>query len=206
MVEETLYTWCIQREKGCKLIIRKVYEQNIKYCFNRIPLTNEQMNSIAKYFGTSIDSLDGRMFELEKEPDSYLGLLKSFFTTIKRIKAEQPDRFDYSVSGKHVLSNVQGTSKLIRSKNKQDIYVAKRTGKTPYSYANVIMIDDITRERFFKAAKSVYGDVKTLTDVGGGHKRPEYALHYGDKLFQEWSDFMDSEYARQSMLAKSDKD
>lgn len=100
------------------------------------------------------------------------------------------------VPNKKVKTDVPGTSKLIRSKDKSKIEIAYRvrnkSGKLE-EYAtsnNTCYISIARRELFFKHSKAAGYPI--IDSRGHAH----YLLKVGNPRFKEWSDFMDQEYLR----------
>lgn len=100
------------------------------------------------------------------------------------------------VPNKRVKTDIIGTSKLVRTKDKQCIEIAfRRRNKSGQleqfcKSNNVCYISDDIREYFFSCSKSAR--VPEVDSFGKWH----YKLYYGDNTFNWWSDFMDKEYIR----------
>lgn len=123
------------------------------------------------------------------QPTLYLNL-KSLVDDINVFKPRN------EVPNKKVTTDVEGTSKLIRSKDKSKIEICYRVrnkaGEVEKSCKsnNTCFISITQRELFFKHAKEV-GCPET--DKWG---HDHYYLTAGDYNFAYWSDLMDEEYAR----------
>ena len=112
---------------------------------------------------------------------------------INDINCLKPREF---VPNKKVTTDVEGTSKLIRSKDKTRIEICYRvrnkSGKIESSAKsnNTCYISIADRELFFKHAKEAGSPVRD--SFGHDH----YYLDYNDYNFWYWSEFMDREYYR----------
>lgn len=100
------------------------------------------------------------------------------------------------VPNKKVISNREGTSQLIRKNN--IIEISKRYKRKDGSYTNstsspnICLIDNTTREKFFKAVKE-YGKIIM------GKYRDRYILtSQSGQIYESWSEAMDREYFRLS--------
>ena len=92
--------------------------------------------------------------------------------------------------GKKYITDVPGTSRLVRSSDKSRIYIAYRTGKKTFNETriNSVCIDNFQREEFFDDVKAKHG---YLPFIG------RYELTAKDCAFNKWSSLMDRMYMRE---------
>ena len=91
---------------------------------------------------------------------------------------------DVPVGGSY-QSQVSGTARLVRYKDK--IRITYRKGKTTYNKndPNSVCIDDMTKQQFFNAVKREYGTTVVLWQLVLGDKEYDYYNKLMDKLYEE---------------------
>lgn len=108
-------------------------------------------------------------------------------TTVKREpeKMEKtPESTDVPVGGKYE-SQVRGTARLVRYKDK--IRITYRKGKTTFNRnePNSVCIDDMTKQQFFNAVKRQYGTGVVVWQLVLGDTEYEYYNQLVDRLYEE---------------------
>ena len=114
---------------------------------------------------------------------------KIYQTFIKMATCKTSDVPKHSY-GKKYITDVPGTSRLVRSFDKSRIYIAYRKGQKTLNQTriNSVCIDNFQREEFFDDVKSKHG---YLPFIG------KYELVAGDSAFNKWSALMDKMYMRE---------
>lgn len=126
---------------------------------------------------------------IAKEDTRYKDIAE-FFNAVNRVNEQE------KVTNKRVRTDVPGSSKLVRSKDKQTIEIARRKtrkdGKVEEwaTSNNTCYISNADRESFFYSVK--YAGNQYIDDRGHWH----FVLYYGDISFDYWARFMDMEYNR----------
>lgn len=108
-------------------------------------------------------------------------------TTVKREpeKTEKiPESTDVPVGGKYE-SQVRGTARLVRYKDK--IRITYRKGKTTFNRnePNSVCIDDMTKQQFFNAVKRQYGTGVVVWQLVLGDTEYEHYNQLVDRLYEE---------------------
>ena len=100
------------------------------------------------------------------------------------IAKKEPENHDVPVGGKYD-SQVRGTARLVRYKDK--IRITYRKGKTTFNRndPNSICIDDITKQQFFNSVKRQYGTGVTVWQLVLGDADYEHYNKLIDKLYEE---------------------
>ena len=95
-----------------------------------------------------------------------------------------PESTDVPVGGKYE-SQVRGTARLVRYKDK--IRITYRKGKTTFNRnePNSVCIDDITKQQFFNAVKRQYGTGVVVWQLVLGDTEYEYYNQLVDRLYEE---------------------
>ena len=95
-----------------------------------------------------------------------------------------PEPTDVPVGGKYE-SQVRGTARLVRYKNK--IRITYRKGKTTFNRnePNSVCIDDMTKQQFFNAVKRQYGTGVVVWQLVLGDTEYEYYNQLVDRLYEE---------------------
>ena len=96
---------------------------------------------------------------------------------------------------KKFITDVDGTGKLIRTKDNNTIYVAyrrnKKSGKiSNITQHNIVCISDFDRDSFFKDCRDIYG----MLPLGSVYK---ITPTLDSEKFKKWNKYIDDEYARQ---------
>lgn len=183
--------WTLKRNKHDKLVLLSMSIE-VKYSYTQIPLTEEQARKTLKFSKDwkLVSNLHYDEYELRKGEDKYDILLNRFLELVKEHKneLEKPKTRKFT-------TDVDGTAKLVRTKDGRTIYVARRrnkkTGKIRnITEANAVCISDFDRDLFFRDCRSSYG----MLPEGSIYKLNVYQQ---PDLFVFWSNFMDKEYADQ---------
>ena len=95
-----------------------------------------------------------------------------------------PDPTDVPVGGKYE-SQVRGTARLVRYKDK--IRITYRKGKTTFNRnePNSVCIDDMTKQQFFNAVKRQYGTGVVVWQLVLGDTEYEHYNQLVDRLYEE---------------------
>ena len=95
-----------------------------------------------------------------------------------------PEPTDVPVGGKYE-SQVRGTARLVRYKDK--IRITYRKGKTTFNRnePNSVCIDDMTKQQFFNAVKRQYGTGVVVWQLVLGDTEYEYYNQLVDRLYEE---------------------
>ena len=183
--------WTLKRNKHNKLVLISMCEK-VEYNYTQIPLTEEQAMKTLKYSKDwkLVSNLNTKEYELRLGEENYKVLLDRFFEVLK----ENADKVS-KVPNKVFITDVDGTGKLIRTKDRRTIYIArrrnKRTGKIDNkTRISSVCISDFDRDIFFKDCRSIYG----MLPEGSVYK---ITSQLDSVLFKVWNDFMDKEYERQ---------
>lgn len=184
--------WILCLKKNNILVLRRV-SHKVDYSYSRIPLTDKQAENTLKFSNHWVPVSLGTEYVLNKDadPNMYDKLYRRFHEVVK----EHKDELEV-VPNKKVKTIPGGTSKLVRNTSKSSIHIARRR-KTECTTINVVCIDDAHRDMFFKDSRNCHG-----RPADGGI----YFICDEDGVtFQNWSTYMDNEYARQVRCANSDK-
>lgn len=95
-----------------------------------------------------------------------------------------PEPTEVPVGGKYE-SQVRGTARLVRYKDK--IRITYRKGKTTFNRnePNSVCIDDMTKQQFFNAVKRQYGTGVVVWQLVLGDTEYEYYNQLVDRLYEE---------------------
>lgn len=95
-----------------------------------------------------------------------------------------PESADVPVGGKYE-SQVRGTARLVRYKDK--IRITYRKGKTTFNRnePNSVCIDDMTKQQFFNAVKRQYGTGVVVWQLVLGDTEYEHYNQLVDRLYEE---------------------
>ena len=95
-----------------------------------------------------------------------------------------PESTDVPVGGKYE-SQVRGTARLVRYKDK--IRITYRKGKTTFNRnePNSVCIDDMTKQQFFNAVKRQYGTGVVVWQLVLGDTEYEHYNQLVDRLYEE---------------------
>lgn len=183
--------WALQRNKKNKLVLLTMNEP-VKYSYVRIPLTEEQARKTIKFSKDwkLVSKLNYEELELKKGDEKYDVLLKRFFEIVKEHKNELETPLN-----KKFVTDVDGTGKLVRSKDRKTIYIARRLNKKTGKIRNItevnaVCISDFDRDLFFKDCREIYG----LLPEGSIYKLTPLL---NEEKFKVWTSFMDREYKNQ---------
>ena len=180
--------WALKRNKHHKLVLISMGAP-VAYNYTQIPLTKEQAEKTLSFSKDwkLVSNLNYSEYELKAGADKYEALVKRFFEVLN----ENKDKVE-KVPNKKFLTDVDGTGKLIRTKDKKTIYITrrrdKRTGKIKnITEINAVCISDFDRDMFFKDCRSIYG----MLPEGSVYK---LTAQLDENLFKVWSSFIDREY------------
>lgn len=197
------YTWVLSKRNSYKLLIHKIADKVTVYEGNRIPLSDNQLNSIIAYLsnkGIAVteDTLDGYIIDKADNDQIYNAFISSFNSMLVATKNNDPDNYKPSVRNK-IKCLYKGQYKLIRSASKDEIHIARRraTQDNPYdvSTQNVVCIPDNWKKQFFADADELHNAIG----------RKHYINAADGKIFKFWSDRMDKEYLDQTEEYKKSK-
>lgn len=183
--------WALKRNKNKKLILISMNEP-VKYSYTQIPLTEEQAKATLKYTKDwkLVSKLNYSEYELKQGELGYDILLKRFFDVLNEHKNDL-----VPVKNKKFLTDVDGTGKLVRTKDRKTIYIARRRNKKTGKIRNItepnaVCISDFDRDLFFKDCREIYGFLPS----GSIYKLTPLI---DEEKFKIWSSFMDREYDEQ---------
>lgn len=183
--------WALKRNKHNKLVLISMGAP-VAYNYAQIPLTKEQAENTLKFSKDwkLVSNLNYSEYELKQGEDKYEVLLKRFFDVLRENK-DVVER----VPNKKFLTDVEGTGRLILTKDKKTIYIARRRNKKTGKIKNItevnsVCISDFDRDLFFKDCRSVYG----MLPEGSVYK---LTSQLDESLFKVWLDFIEKEYDRQ---------
>lgn len=174
------------------LIFKRVHEGSVEMVM--VPVDIPQLN---KGEGWTLASCCDTFtkFEVPSEPIVVTGkplevleeIAEVIDTTVKSEskKGEKtPESTDVPVGGKYE-SQVRGTARLVRYKNK--IRITYRKGKTTFNRnePNSVCIDDITKQQFFNAVKRQYGTGVVVWQLVLGDTEYEHYNQLVDRLYEE---------------------
>lgn len=189
MTKDNVYT-VLKREKNEILILETIYSNTpILYSYTQIPIPTEKMIPILEWlqqYGIkNVYMLWGKnekiIISKKENPEIYDKFLNRFFELIKLNSVMRE-----AVPNLIFDTDIPGTSKIIRSKDKTIIYIARR--KDNKTRINSTCINDTQREKFFEDSKQCHG----IPD-----KNSKYKLDMDDgAIFEKWATFMDNEYFR----------
>ena len=91
----------------------------------------------------------------------------------------------------------EGTSALIRNPLNKTIRIVRRKDSSSKVYFNVLPIDNIKREMFFRDCKLTY-----YPFVSGKYMINAYYNEKSSELYDIWSNFMDQEFTKLASLEK----
>lgn len=150
--------WALKRNKKNKLVLISMGAP-VSYNYAQIPLTEEQAENTIKYSKDwkLVSNLNYKEYELRPGEDKYEVLLNRFFKVLE----ENKDKIE-KVPNKKFQTDIDGTGRLIRTKDKKTIYITRRRSKTTgnirnITEANAVCISDFDRDLFFKDCRSIYG-------------------------------------------------
>lgn len=185
-MEEFKYWKLMKQNKG--FVLTKCVSE-VKYSYSQIPLTEEEALNIIneRYFTKKPDGtywINGISNNII-ERSAYATYLKMFNGKVA-ISKNTNEQFE-TVPNAKVKVDVPGTSKLLRSKYKDRIWIAYRKCRKDgyvedYSTINSVLITNAVREEFFSDCKALHPNVYMLRQ----YEDPE--------MFKRWSEFMDQAY------------
>ena len=183
-------SWALRKVRNNKLVL--INQQNKpNYNYTEIPLTDEQAEKTLKYADWKlISNLHYYEYELRAGQKNFDKLLERFYELINEHKEDI-----LRLPNKKFITDVDGTGKLIRTKDNNTIYVAyrrnKKSGKiSNITQHNIVCISDFDRDSFFKDCRDIYG----MLPLGSVYK---ITPTLDSEKFKKWNKYIDDEYARQ---------
>ena len=183
-------SWALRKVRNNKLVL--INQQNKpNYNYTEIPLTDEQAEKTLKYADWKlISNLHYYEYELRAGQKNFDKLLERFYELINEHKEDI-----VRLPNKKFITDVDGTGKLIRTKDNNTIYVAyrrnKKSGKiSNITQHNIVCISDFDRDSFFKDCRDIYG----MLPLGSVYK---ITPTLDSEKFEQWNKYIDDEYARQ---------
>lgn len=183
-------SWALRKVRNNKLVL--INQQNKpNYNYTEIPLTDEQAEKTLKYADWKlISNLHYYEYELRAGQKNFDKLLERFYELINEHKEDI-----VRLPNKKFITDVDGTGKLIRTKDNNTIYVAyrrnKKSGKiSNITQHNIVCISDFDRDSFFKDCRDIYG----MLPLGSVYK---ITPTLDSEKFKKWNKYIDDEYARQ---------
>ena len=183
-------SWALRKVRNNKLVL--INQQNKpNYNYTEIPLTDEQSEKTLKYADWKlISNLHYYEYELRAGQKNFDKLLERFYELINEHKEDI-----VRLPNKKFITDVDGTGKLIRTKDNNTIYVAyrrnKKSGKiSNITQHNIVCISDFDRDSFFKDCRDIYG----MLPLGSVYK---ITPTLDSEKFKKWNKYIDDEYARQ---------
>lgn len=174
------------------LIFKRVHDGNIEMVM--VPVDIPQLN---KGDGWTLASCCDTFtkFEVPSKPLVVTGkplevleeVVEVLDTTVKsesKKDEKTPESTDVPVGGKYE-SQVRGTARLVRYKDK--IRITYRKGKTTFNRnePNSVCIDDMTKQQFFNAVKRQYGTGVVVWQLVLGDTEYEHYNQLVDRLYEE---------------------
>lgn len=174
------------------LIFKRVHDGNIEMVM--VPVDIPQLN---KGDGWTLASCCDTFtkFEVPSNPLVVTGkplevleeVVEVLDTTVKsesKKDEKTPESTDVPVGGKYE-SQVRGTARLVRYKDK--IRITYRKGKTTFNRnePNSVCIDDMTKQQFFNAVKRQYGTGVVVWQLVLGDTEYEHYNQLVDRLYEE---------------------
>ena len=191
--------WVLAKNKDDELILRN-QATYCGYSFTRIPLDDVQMKKVIAFSYCWVARVynDAIEYHLYRENDE-----DKFDKLIQRMDsvAKENDTNTSDFVGKYI-TNIPGTSKLVRTKDKEVIYVAKREihkdgTQRNDNQINAVCISDEEREAFFADSKRLHGYPK----FRGGH----YEIHASDgAIYEKWANLMNQHFVESKKQARVD--
>lgn len=183
--------WALRRNKHNKLILVSMGAE-VEYNYSQIPLTDTEAQATLKFSKDwkCVSNLNYTEYELRIGEDKYDVLLNRFFEVINANK----DKIK-KVPNRKFLTDVEGTGKLVRTRDKKAIYIARRRNKKTGKIVNIssinsLCISDFDRDLFFRDCRSIYG----MLPEGSVYK---ITPQLNQMLFNVWNNFIDREYQLQ---------
>ena len=174
------------------LIFKRVHEGSVEMVM--VPVDIPQLN---KGEGWTLASCCDTFtkFEVPSEPIVVTGkplevleeVVEAIDTTAKSESKKDekiPEPTDVPVGGKYE-SQVRGTARLVRYKDK--IRITYRKGNTTFNRnePNSVCIDDVTKQQFFNAVKRQYGTGVDVWQLVLGDTEYEHYNQLVDRLYEE---------------------
>lgn len=174
------------------LIFKRVHEGSVEMVM--VPVDIPQLN---KGEGWTLASCCDTFtkFEVPSEPIVVTGkplevleeVVEAIDTTAKSESKKDekiPEPTDVPVGGKYE-SQVRGTARLVRYKDK--IRITYRRGNTTFNRnePNSVCIDDVTKQQFFNAVKRQYGTGVDVWQLVLGDTEYEHYNQLVDRLYEE---------------------
>ena len=190
--------WSLQRKKNNVFLLMEDVK-GLGYSYTSIILTEESARKLVQFSGwkklsTLYDPVE--MWELKyiNSPKLFERILERFFQVLKEHSSDIK-----KVPNRRYKTTVPGTSRLVRSKDKSRIHIAKRMQKgklNENNTINTVCIDDEHREMFFK----------DVIDCNGYPSDNMFCLFtYNGSEFDWWSRYIDKEYKKQLEEYKKQK-
>lgn len=183
------------------LIFKRVHDGNIEMVM--VPVDIPQLNkgdgwtlasccdTFTKFeIPTEKITVSGKPLEVLEEVVEVLDTTSRnsvYDTTVTR-EPEKPEKIpesiDVPVGGKYE-SQVRGTARLVRYKDK--IRITYRKGKTTFNRnePNSVCIDDMTKQQFFNSVKRQYGTGVVVWQLVLGDTEYEHYNQLVDRLYEE---------------------
>lgn len=174
------------------LIFKRVHEGNIEMVM--VPVDIPQLNKGDGWTLASCCDIFTK-FEVPSKPLVVTGkpleapekVVEVLDTTVKsepKKDEKTPESTDVPVGGKYE-SQVRGTARLVRYKDK--IRITYRKGKTTFNRnePNSVCIDDMTKQQFFNAVKRQYGTDVVVWQLVLGDTEYEHYNQLVDRLYEE---------------------
>lgn len=173
--------WTIQRLRGNKLhLFRIPINIKIQENYSMFRITYEDFRNLLSKGSWNLIDLDEYITEsisLDKNSE----LEKLFSSMARNHSSKNTTNFT-----KRVITNVPGTSCLLRTSTKSSIQIAYRKNNNK-TQINRVCISDRDREEFFEDCRNT-NDPLALT---------YYKIRCGYRYFDKWNKYMDKEYQRQ---------
>lgn len=174
------------------LIFKRVHDGNIEMVM--VPVDIPQLNKGEGWTLASCCDIFTK-FEVPSNPLVVTGkplevieeVVEVLDTTVKsesKKDEKTPESTDVPVGGKYE-SQVRGTARLVRYKDK--IRITYRKGKTTFNRnePNSVCIDDMTKQQFFNAVKRQYGTGVVVWQLVLGDTEYEHYNQLVDRLYEE---------------------
>lgn len=184
--------WSLQRKKNNVFLLMEDVK-GLGYSYTSIVMKEEAARKLIKLgvgawkkLSSEYDSVEMWELRYSNSPKLFEKMLKRFFEVVK----EHSDEIR-KVPNKRFKTTVPGTSRLVRSKDKSKIYIAKRLQKgkiNENNTVNTVCIDNYHRDLFFKDSTH-YNGYPT--------NNMYYLFNYNADVFNWWSNYIDKEYESQ---------
>ena len=179
------YINILKKSHGKLVLYRKplISKSDILYSYVKIPMSEKQVSQLLSYLsarGENVSAYNTNN-ELVIDYNKYPAIIKQFNACVK--VGKERGQFEMAPNKKYI-SNIPGTSVLLRDKKKLVIRIAFRKNNNT-TEINRVCISNAMREEFFATVKQTHGRPVT----------GNYCLYAEDgEPFRYWAEMMDKIY------------